>query len=692
MKGLFKFLGLAVGALVLLLVVAAIWLFFIFDPNDFKQTLSDQVAERTGRELTVDGDIGLSFFPWLAVELGPARLSNAQGFGDEPFVAIDGARMGVRLVPLLRRNIELDQVRLDGLRLNLAVNERGVTNWDDLSTEETAPAAADSGESAGIDSLQIGGLAINDARIRYVDKQAGTDVDIQDFDLKTGEIAPGEPIDFQSSVVAVLESSGITANVNLESTVRYSDDYQQFELDNPTLDVQLSGKDLPGGEVPVKVELKRFAADLDKETMDLEALKAETLGLTFNAALTGTAIMSAPNITGEFSLDEFSPRSLMERMGMEAPVTADDAVLKNASAKATLALTDNSAMFNDLEFVLDDTKLAGKAGISNLEKQSIRFDLGVDAIDADRYLPPVVEGAEEQAVGGDDDAEIPVDALRELDAEGTFRIGSLKVSGMALTDVTLGLKAGNGKVRLKPVEVSLYQGKASGEITLDAAASPPTLAVRENLDGVQLGMLSEDAIGRVLVSGSASGKVALDARGATVNAMRNSLSGNLGFDVGEGALENIDLVYAVRLTRSLYRKQMPPSPPRPQRTPFESLSVTATAVDGVLKSDDLKVFMPVLRVTGEGDVNLVDSSLDYQMVATVIKVPEDGTDPEFEELIGTSIPMRISGPLDDPKIAPDLSGLAKKEIDDVLQSDDPVEEVKEKAEELKDKLKGLFGN
>ncbi len=692
MKGLFKFLGLAVGALVLLLVVAAIWLFFIFDPNDFKQTLSDQVAEQTGRELTVDGDIGLSFFPWLAVELGPARLSNAQGFGDQPFVAIDGARMGVRLVPLLRRNIELDQVRLDGLRLNLMVNERGVTNWDDLASEDAAPAAADSPDSAGIDSLQIGGLAINDAQIRYVDKQAGTDIDIQDFDLKTGEIAPGEPIDFESSVVAVLESSGVTAAVNLDSTVRYSDDYQQFELDSPTLDVGLTGKDLPGGEVPLKIGLKRFAADLDKETMDIEALQAETLGLTFNAALAGTAIMSAPNITGQFSLDEFSPRALMERMGMDAPVTADDAVLKKASAKATLALTDNSAMFNDLQFVLDDTQLSGKAGISNLEKQSIRFDLGVDAIDADRYLPPVVEGAEEQTVGGDDDVEIPVEALRDLDAEGTFRIGSLKVSGMALTDVTLGLKAGNGKVLLKPVEVSLYQGKASGEITLDAAANPPALTVRENLDGVQLGKLSEDAIGHVLVTGNASGKVALDARGATVNAMRNSLSGNVGFDVGEGALENIDLVYAVRLTRSLYRKQMPPSPPRPQRTPFESLSVTATAVDGVLKSDDLKVFMPVLRVTGEGNVNLVDSTLDYKMVTTVIKVPEDGTDPEFEELVGTSIPMRISGPLEDPKIAPDLSGLAKKEIEDVLQSEDPVEEVKEKAEELKDKLKGLFGN
>ena len=39
------------------------------------------------------------------------------------------------------------------------------TLWDDLSTEDTAPAAADSGESAGIDSLQIGGLSINDARV-----------------------------------------------------------------------------------------------------------------------------------------------------------------------------------------------------------------------------------------------------------------------------------------------------------------------------------------------------------------------------------------------------------------------------------------------------------------------------------------------------------------------------------------------
>ena len=65
---------------------------------------------------------------------------------------------------------------------------------------------------------------------------------------------------------------------------------------------------------------------------------------------------------------------------------------------------------------------------------------------------------------------------------------------------------------------------------------------------------------------------------------------------------------------------------------------------------------------------------------------------EFEDLVGTSIPMRISGPLGDPKIAPDLSGLAKKEIEDVLQSEDPVEEVKDKADELKDKLKGLFGN
>jgi AsmA protein len=693
MKGLFKVLGIAVGVIVALVIVAAIWLFFIFDPNDFKQTLSDTVSEQTGRELRIDGDIGLSFFPWLAVRLGPASLSNAEGFGNEPFVAIEGARMGVRLLPLLSRNIELDLVRLDGLRLNLMVDERGNNNWDDLGGEEAAPAAPGAEtESAGIGSLRIGGLIVSDANIRYTDKQAGQSVAVEDFNLKTGEIAAGAPIDFDVSVLARLEDSGMTAKLGLDSTIEYSDDFERFEMASPAVDLLLSGKDLPGGEVPVSLRMDRFAADLGKDTMSLEALTAEAMGLTFRAALAGTAITSSPRITGEFSLDEFSPRALMERLQMAAPVTADDAVLKKARAKGTIALTDNSAELSALEFVLDDTKLAGKAGITNLEKQSIRFDLAVDQIDADRYLPPVEEDAEEQQVGGDEDMEIPVDTLRDLDAEGTFRIGSLKISGIALTDVTLGLTAGNGKMRLKPVDVSLYQGKATGEITLDASVNPPTLTLRENLSGVQLGKLSEDAIERALVTGSANGKVALDARGATVNAMRNSLSGDLGFEVTDGAVEGIDFVYAVRLTRSLYRKQMPPSPPRPQRTPFERLSVSATAENGVLQSDDLQVFMPVLRVTGQGNVNLVESTLDYEVVTTVIKVPEDGTEQEFADLVGTSIPMRISGPLDDPKIAPDLSGLVRKQVEDVLKSDDVKEEIKEKTEELKDKLKGLFGN
>ena len=69
--------------LVLLVIIIAISglisLPFIIDPNDYKQEISDQVEQFSGRKLTLEGDIGLSVFPWIALELGPLSLSNAKG-------------------------------------------------------------------------------------------------------------------------------------------------------------------------------------------------------------------------------------------------------------------------------------------------------------------------------------------------------------------------------------------------------------------------------------------------------------------------------------------------------------------------------------------------------------------------------------------------------------------------------------
>ena len=91
-----------------LIIIAAISFVILFDPNAYRERISTEVTRITGRELVIEGDIQLSVFPWLAIDVGRTRLGNAEGFGDEPFASFERARLGVELLPmLLRREVSV---------------------------------------------------------------------------------------------------------------------------------------------------------------------------------------------------------------------------------------------------------------------------------------------------------------------------------------------------------------------------------------------------------------------------------------------------------------------------------------------------------------------------------------------------------------------------------------------------------
>ncbi|HHZ88489.1 MAG TPA: AsmA family protein [Chromatiaceae bacterium] len=111
--------------------MAAILLFV--DPNDYKDEIIQEVNNATGRTLVINGSMGLSVFPWVALEVNDVSLSNAEGFGEQAFVAIDRAEVRVKLLPLLASQIEVGTVVLHGMKLDLARNAHGISNWDDLA-------------------------------------------------------------------------------------------------------------------------------------------------------------------------------------------------------------------------------------------------------------------------------------------------------------------------------------------------------------------------------------------------------------------------------------------------------------------------------------------------------------------------------------------------------------------------------
>ena len=122
-----------VGVIIVLLIVLAVSVTLMFDPNDYRDDIERITQEKTGRELKINGDIKLSVFPWLGIELGQTTFGNAQGFGSEPFARIDSVEASVKLMPLLfDKQIQIGTVGLNGMGLNLARNEQGVGNWEDL--------------------------------------------------------------------------------------------------------------------------------------------------------------------------------------------------------------------------------------------------------------------------------------------------------------------------------------------------------------------------------------------------------------------------------------------------------------------------------------------------------------------------------------------------------------------------------
>ena len=111
-----KILSISVVAIIALAVVGLVAVVVFVDPNAYKDEIIAVVRRTTGREFALEGDLEMAVFPTIRIAVGPATLSNAEGFGPEPMARIGGAELSVRLLPLLSKRVEVTEVSLTGLQ------------------------------------------------------------------------------------------------------------------------------------------------------------------------------------------------------------------------------------------------------------------------------------------------------------------------------------------------------------------------------------------------------------------------------------------------------------------------------------------------------------------------------------------------------------------------------------------------
>jgi len=695
-----------IGGLVALLVIGVIGILLFFDPNDYRENIAAQVKLATGRELLIEGDLEISVYPWLAIEIGRTRLGNGVGFGDEPFASFERASLSIRLIPMLiRRDIEISAADLDALRLNLAVNANGRGNWQDFIDASEAAAAApveiepveESDGKSG--TLDISSIAIRDAALSYSDAQTGDQFRLSDVNLVTGRVSPTDPIPLSGGFGFELQPAGVSGNIEMETVLTFDTDASIVRLDDLLIDGLLEGVT----EIPttLRFETASFEANTGTETVSLEKIDMALLGLDIAADVEPFSYANEIVLAAAIKVDAFSLVSLMQRLSIEPPETADPTALGKVIIDATARVNPSEIALTDLALTLDETSFTGELSIPQGDNDIYRLELKADSIDLDKYMAPAEEGAT-TAAADEAPIEIPSEMIRLINARGKLEIGDASLGGMRFEDVTLGLNIDNGKLRLNPIAATLFEGTYDGDVRIDASGETPVMSVNENIKGVQLGALALAMFEQDNINGTINGSFKLSGRGSDMAAIQSDLDGNISFEMLDGAWLGTDVWYELRRARSTIKQEPPPEPRLPVRTQFSQVRASGPVKNGVFTNNDLLAELPFMQVTGKGSVNLVEATLDYQMQAKVISKPEfvgdDITADELKDFTKMVVPMRVSGSLMSPNIKVDIGKMlqeqAKREVEDKLKK-----ELEEKAEKeledvakdkLKDKLKGLF--
>ncbi|MCF7969677.1 MAG: AsmA family protein [Methylococcaceae bacterium] len=247
------------STVVVLIIVTVVIIPLVVDLNDFKTEIEATVKDKTGRTLSIEGELDLSVFPWIGVSTGKLTLSNAAGFKEQVFAVIGESDIKVKLMPLFSKEVEVSTVVLKGLELNLAKDAQGVSNWADLvkPKAEAPKPIKDSNEpkiSPALAALAIGGLIIENSQVRWDDQQSGQHAIVKDLNLKLGAVTFNRPISVEMSFLLKNTKPELTEALFLSTILVIDESMQKIEFTQLNIDSTTEGEVVSGGVVEAKIQ------------------------------------------------------------------------------------------------------------------------------------------------------------------------------------------------------------------------------------------------------------------------------------------------------------------------------------------------------------------------------------------------------------------------------------------------------
>jgi AsmA protein len=607
-----------------LLIVVVLALPFLLPTSVYKEQIIEQARLATGRTLTIDGDLNVSFFPTLGVEVHKVRFANAEGAAEADMATMESLVVGAELWPLLGGTLKVSEVRLVNPVINLEIDKQGRGNW--LFDPVAPPSAAEQ-------------------QVPPAERTSSGDFSFRDVTLAGGVLTYRDQRDGTSQRV-----EAINANVKLPS------------LDQPLVfDGGLTWNNEPVTIAATVANPRALSIGGDS------GIIAKIDGQVLNAAFDGSVDAKTSAVKGKVDLATPSARRLAAWAGVELPNVNGFGALKLvgeleadggriAFKKATLSLDEMNGSGN---LTLDTTR----------PKAHVAGDLTLDRLDLNAYT----RGAGAKGGGGGArrtgawrTSPIDFSALNAVDADFDFAVGALSVSDMKIGQSALMMALSEGKLRANLKQLSLYGGSGGGVVTLDGASAAQGIAADITLSGIQARSFLWDLAGFDRIEGAGSIVAKVTATGKSEQEWMRSLAGSAQIKFANGAIRGVDLAEIARRVESvLTGSAVGPS----AKTSFSELSGSFRIKGGVAANRDLKLLNPYVRLNGAGIINIGSKTLDYRVEPKPVRSGRSGGG----VLGGIGIPFRIRGPWANPSFEAGLAGALPDVLDSIIDGKNPLD-------------------
>lgn len=743
MKSFSKLIGLLLLGVLLLLVAAGFALTHFFDPNDYKDEIRELARKHANVELELNGDIGWSLFPWLGIEITDAKVASVDTPND-PFADLRLLGLSVQVLPLLRKEIQMSDIRIDGLNLSLHRNVKGEGNWENIgkpsvdkltktagSTANTTenPSATVPSTSAKPLKLDINSLIVNGARINYHDEQSGQQLNLESVQLSTGAIRDREPIALKFSGFIANAKPLLRARIELTAKASIDQGLQRYLLDNVKLSGEVSGEPLKGKTANYTAR-GNLLYDQSANTARWDNLKFSVNQLKALGELQVAELDKQAQLSGALSIAAVNLQEFLNGVGIKLPELSDNKALNHFELNTQLQGTPNSLVLNDMTLNIDQTTLSGTAGIKDFNTTLLYAHLVGDQLDADRYLPAlekkapterqveVKQKSQQAGIAGTSslpkapsnsawstEQMLPIERLGKVNADLDLAFNELTINTLQISQAKLNMLASNGMIKMNNLQGNLFNGEFQTSASLNTKTAQPQLTLKHSTRNMPIEKVLQALDKEVMITGLLDNSMDLRSSGNSQQEWINNLNGTLDFAVHNGVLPGADLERQLCMgIATLNRKRLAPSTGS-KDTRFNDLRGKLNIRDGIAHNPDLRVAIPGLAVKGKGDINLRVLSLDYYLGVLIQGDTQPMADPACQvnkRYKNIEWPVRCRGPLelgakacriDEDGLGKIATGMIGETINEKLQEklgDKISPKLDRLAPELKDTLKGLF--